>query len=168
MIDRAELTEIGKIVKTHGVGGELVAVISREDADFDASEYLVCDIDGIYVPFFLASYRYKGVNSVILKFDDIDNMAETATMINRKLYIPKEKSAGTSESAVISDTLSGYSIKISGDKIGTIVAIDGTPDTPLSGVEGYSKASLIPATEAFETGIDEEAKTKEMKRTEVL
>lgn len=168
MIDRAELTEIGKIVKTHGVGGELVAVISREDTDFDASEYLVCDIDGIYVPFFLASYRYKGVNSVILKFDDIDNIAETATMINRKLYIPKEKSAGTSESAVISDTLSGYSITISGDKIGIIVAIDGTPENPLFVVEGETKEYLIPATEDFVTGIDDEAKTIEMKLPEGL
>lgn len=167
MIERSELVEIGKIVKTHGVGGEVVAMITAVDIDFDDTEYLVCEIDGIYVPFFVKTYRYKGANSVILKFDDIDDISDTPIMMNRKLYAPKEASMESSGYG-ISDTLSGYSIIISGENIGKITAIDGTPDNPLFVVEGGTKEYLIPATEDFVCNIDDNTKTIEMALPEGL
>lgn len=169
MIERSILVEIGKITKTHGVGGEVVAMISSGETDFDATEYLVCDIDGIYVPFFIESYRYKGTNSVILKFDDIDDMSETAVVINRKLYFPKEKIPVAATTDIeISDTLCGYHINMAGQAIGEITAIDGTPDNPLFVVVGETKEYLIPAAEDFVCSIDDESKTIEMELPEGL
>lgn len=168
MIERSELIEIGKVVKTHGVDGEVVATIKPADIDFDATEYLVCDIDGIYVPFFLESYRYKGNGSVILKFDDMDDMADTAVMINSRLYYPKENAGTDTEHSHVTDTLCGYSIIISGEKIGKVTSIDGTPENPLFVVEGGAKEYLIPAADDFVLNIDDEAKTLEMELPEGL
>lgn len=50
MILEKELFKAGKINKTHGVSGELNCAI---DADtIDRAEYMVLDMDGIFVPFF--------------------------------------------------------------------------------------------------------------------
>lgn len=168
MIDRSALIEIGKIVKTHGTGGEVVASLTVGDVDFDASEYLVCDVDGIFVPFFLESYRYRGNNSAILKFSDVDDMPDTAVLLGRNLYFPREKCAGATAHPSISDTLCGYHIIISGGRIGEITAIGGTPDNPLFAVSGEAKEYLIPATDDFVVSIDDDARTIEMELPEGL
>ncbi len=67
MITRDELIEIGTFNKPHGVDGEISATF---DCDCDtANEFscFVCEIDGIYVPFFADSLRGKGTMTLLLK-----------------------------------------------------------------------------------------------------
>ena len=56
MITEQQLIEVGFIAKLHGLKGEMQARIT--DGVIDEVEhcpYLVCELDGIYVPFFLES-----------------------------------------------------------------------------------------------------------------
>ena len=59
MIRRDEVYKIGRIVKPHGLKGEVSFSFSDDIFDRTDSEYLICDMDGILVPFFMEEYRFR-------------------------------------------------------------------------------------------------------------
>lgn len=61
MIRQEDVYRIGRIGKPHGVGGELTFAFDDDVFDRCDAEYLVLDIDGILVPFFMESYRSTAV-----------------------------------------------------------------------------------------------------------
>ena len=56
MIRKEEVTAVGELVKPHGIAGEMV-MTTMYDGLFDDMEdpYLICDMDGILVPFYIES-----------------------------------------------------------------------------------------------------------------
>ena len=59
MINREQLIEVGTIQKLHGLNGEMTASVIDPVFDEVANcPYLVCEIDGIFVPFFIKAYRF--------------------------------------------------------------------------------------------------------------
>ena len=78
MIVRDQLIAVGRFNKAHGVNGEVQATL---DIDADLLPRLRCivtDVDGIYVPFFIASHRKKGTQSVLLTIDGITSEQQAA------------------------------------------------------------------------------------------
>ena len=61
MIRRDEVYKIGKLGKPHGVKGEITFAITDDVFDRVDAEYLVLDIDGILVPFYLEEYRFIAI-----------------------------------------------------------------------------------------------------------
>ena len=53
MIKRDELIKIGVFNKPHGVQGELAFTFTDDIFDRSECPYVVCEIDGIFVPFFI-------------------------------------------------------------------------------------------------------------------
>ena len=53
MITREELIRIGRFNKPHGVKGELSFTFTDDVFDRTECSYIVCEIDGIFVPFFV-------------------------------------------------------------------------------------------------------------------
>ena len=51
MITREELIRIGRFNKPHGVKGELSFTFTDDVFDRTECPYIVCEIDGIFVPF---------------------------------------------------------------------------------------------------------------------
>ena len=76
MIRRDEVYKIGKLGKPHGVKGEITFAITDDVFDRVDAEYLVLDIDGILVPFYLEEYRFKNDENVLVKFEDIDTQEQ--------------------------------------------------------------------------------------------
>ena len=73
MITEDQLIEVGYITKLHGLKGEMQARITDSVIDdMEHCPYLVCEMDGIFVPFFLESFKFRSTESALLKFDDID------------------------------------------------------------------------------------------------
>ena len=86
MILEKELFKAGKINKTHGVSGELNCAI---DADtIDRAEYMVLDMDGIFVPFFISSIRVKSSNSVLLTLEDVETETDARNLVGKDIYLP--------------------------------------------------------------------------------
>ena len=69
MIRREDVYKIGKLGKTHGVRGEISFLFDDDVFDRTDADYLVFDIDGILVPFFLEEYRFKNDSNALLKLD---------------------------------------------------------------------------------------------------
>ena len=66
MITRDELVEIGIFNKPHGVEGEISATFDCDAETAAEFSCFVCDIDGIFVPFFASSLRNKGTMTLLL------------------------------------------------------------------------------------------------------
>ena len=81
MIISEQLIEVGYITKLHGLKGEMQATVT--DPVFDDVKkcpYLVCQLDGIYVPFFIQNYRFRSDTSMLLTFEDIDTQEKAAIL----------------------------------------------------------------------------------------
>ena len=67
MIKKEEVYKIGRIGKPHGVHGELQLQFSDDVFDAVDADYLVLDIDGILVPFFMEEYRFRSDEIALMK-----------------------------------------------------------------------------------------------------
>lgn len=88
MIRRNEIAIIGHTLKPHGINGEISATI---DGDIDPSDLkcIIFDIDGIYVPFFISSYRSRGSEAVLLTIDGIKDEDEAAKLCGLDIFALK-------------------------------------------------------------------------------
>ena len=76
MIRRDDVYKIGKLGKPHGVKGEITFAITDDVFDRVDADYLILDIDGILVPFYIEEYRFKNDENVLVKFEDIDTQEQ--------------------------------------------------------------------------------------------
>ncbi len=83
MISADNLTEIGKVIKTHGIHGELNI---EADVDPEALKCLIFDMDGIFVPFFAESCRSRGSQSWLVTLDGCENDAQAAKFVGKTIY----------------------------------------------------------------------------------
>lgn len=96
MIRREELRPVGKLLKTHGVNGELVVWLDV-DADLGVPGHcVVLDIDGIYVPFFPVAVRPKSADTDLLTLDGVTNDREAAALCGKTLFLLASEMAATS------------------------------------------------------------------------
>ena len=72
MIKQEDVYRIGRLGKPHGVRGELSFQFEDDIFDRVDADYLILDIDGILVPFFIEEYRFRSNEICLLKLCDID------------------------------------------------------------------------------------------------
>ena len=89
MIKREEVYKIGKLGKTHGVRGEISFLLDDDVFDRMDADYLILDIDGILVPFFIEEYRFKTDSNALMKFDGIDTQERARELTGCDVYFPR-------------------------------------------------------------------------------
>jgi 16S rRNA processing protein RimM len=83
-----ECYELGAIVKTHGLKGEVLAMLDVDEPESYAEmDSVFVEIKGKLVPFFIKSINVKQ-NRAIIKFEDIHTLEEAHTLIHSKLFLP--------------------------------------------------------------------------------
>lgn len=162
MINRKDVVEIGKVMKAHGLAGEVNAIIDPE-VDIDALGCIVIEIDGILVPFFIEGWRGKGGEACLLKIDGFDSGDSLNSIINKEIYALKKDAPVNEQNdgEIYLSDLVGYTILDNGGNgIGVIEDYD---DSTLNVIfmvntpEG--KRLLIPATDEFIIDVDENGRT---------
>jgi len=165
MIERNNLIEIGVVQKLHGLNGEMTASIS--DSVFDDVKrcpYFVFEIDGIFVPFFISSYRFRSDSSILLKLDGVDSQESAQDFcgltfyFDRKCFTKKEaEEYDTVEEE--EDSFIGYTVidKTSGT-LGKIVDIDDQTANVLFIIERDGEEIMVPAADDLVVSIDNETK----------
>ncbi len=89
MIRLEEISPIGIFGKTHGIKGEINLELNV-DFDLENTPYIIVDIDGIFVPFFINDYRYKSDTVALVQFEDIDTEERVRPFFGKKAYVKKE------------------------------------------------------------------------------
>ena len=164
MIKKEDTYPIGRITKAHGLRGEVVFAFTDPIFDDTDSDYLICEVDGILVPFFIEEYRFKNDSAALVKFQDIDTVEQTRQIVGSTVYFEKKYVTETDRDEVSLNYFIGFTlIDSEAGKVGTIVDIDDNTDNWLFVVErSDGKESLIPAHDEFITDIDHTNKTIEM------
>ena len=166
MIQESQLIEVGYITKLHGLKGELQATVT--DTVFDDVKrcpYLVCEIDGIYVPFFLEGYRFRSTSSILLSFEDIDTQEKAQPFCGQTLYFDRrcftKKEEKDYDTAVEEDLgFIGYQLSdVELGLIGEITGIDDQTANVLFFVDHDGEELMIPAADDLVVEIDDDAKT---------
>ncbi len=156
MITRDEIIAIGKFNKTHGINGEISATINAPVSILRNCSCLVCDIDGIFVPFFIKEFRSRSQETFLLTIDDINNEQDAAMLVNKDIYVKRNDYGETleDEDEVPLDYFIGFTAIVNGNA-GTIVEINDSTANVLFVIEtADEKSILIPAVEDFITDFD--------------
>jgi 16S rRNA processing protein RimM len=154
MIKQEEVYKIGRIGKPHGVKGEVNLMFTDDVFDRVDAEYLVLMVDGILVPFFMEEYRFRGDETALVKFCDIDTQDRARELTGCDVYFPRALAETTDETPSLS-MLVGYEIVsvADGRAVGKIAAIDDSTANILFELE---TGHLIPASDELIENIDTE------------
>ena len=152
MIKREEVYKIGRLGKTHGVRGEISFLLDDDVFDRTDADYLILDIDGILVPFFIEEYRFKTDSNALMKFDGIDTQERARELTGCDVYFPRSLS-DEDEIGISWAELVGYSLidNHTEKAIGEIAAID---DSTINILFELADGKLIPASEELIQHID--------------
>ena len=166
MIKQEEVYKIGRLGKAHGVKGEVSFQFDDDIFDRVDADYLVLDIDGILVPFFMEEYRFRNDTVCLVKFCDIDTQQRAQELTGCNVYFPRAL-AEEGEDMPSLASLVGFDIVDSsnGKIVGKIAAIDDTTANILFELED---GTLIPASDELIKDIDAEHRTITMNIPEGL
>lgn len=168
MICRDELIEVGKVLKTHGVNGEMSTLFTVDGfEDFvKPGSCLLFDMDGIIVPFFVASCRPRGHESLLITLDGEDTQQQASAFVGKCVYmssddVPEVLDDEEGEGVYASDLIGYRAIDTDGTEIGEIRDIDDNTENVLFVVsrEDDSKDVLIPAVAEMINDIDSDSHT---------
>lgn len=158
MIRKEEVYRIGRLGKTHGVNGEITFQFDDDIFDRVEGEYLILEIDGILVPFFMEEYRFKSDEVALVKFEDINTQNRAAELTGCEVFFPREAADEAAEDGDLSFALIvGYEIidSNSGHSLGRIESVDDSTDNILFCLED---GMLIPVAEEWIQNIDNNSK----------
>ena len=166
MIRYEEVYKIGRLGKSHGIKGEVSFQFYDDIFDRVDADYLVLEIDGILVPFFMEEYRFRSDSLALVKFCDIDTQERAAELTGCDVYFPRALAEEDDEQLSLA-SLVGFNVieANSNKKVGTIASIDDSTANILFELED---GRLIPATDDLITDINTKDKTIKMKIPEGL
>lgn len=164
MINKDDTYPIGRITKAHGLRGEVVFAFTDPVFDDIDSDYLICEVDGILVPFFIEEYRFKNDSAALVKFEDIDTLEQTRQIVGSTVYFEKKYMREADRNEMSLNYFIGFTIlDTEVGQVGTIADIDDNTDNWLFVVvRSDGSECLIPARDEFITDIDHTNKTIEM------
>lgn len=88
MIRKEEVYKIGIFNKPHGIHGELSFTFTDDIFDRVEAEYLICLLDGIFVPFFIEEYRFRSDTTALVKLEGVDTAERARMFTNIEVYFP--------------------------------------------------------------------------------
>lgn len=152
MIKAEEVYKIGRIGKAHGIKGEVSLQFDDDIFDRVDADYLVLDVDGILVPFYMEEYRFRNDSICLVKFCDIDTQQRAAELTGCEVYFPRALTGEADEMPSLASLVDFGIVDASdGKTVGNIVAIDDQTANILFELEG---GTLIPANDDLITDID--------------
>ena len=166
MIRAEEVYKIGRLGKAHGVKGEVSFQFDDDIFDRVDADYLVLDIDGILIPFFMEEYRFRSDTVCLVKFSGIDTQQRAQELTGCDVFFPRALAEKGDEMPSLA-SLVGFEIvnDADGETIGRIAAID---DSTVNILFELENGTLIPASDELITDIDAERRTIKMNIPEGL
>ena len=157
MIKKEEVYKIGRLGKAHGVKGEISFMFDDDVFDRTDADYLILDVDGILVPFFMEEYRFRSDSTALIKFEGIDTQDRARELTNCDVYFPRHIASNDDEPLTWS-FLVGFNIidAKTGKGVGLISRVD---DSTMNILFEMEDGMLIPASEDLITHIDQKEKT---------
>ena len=159
MILLDNLFPIGQLQKPHGINGEISFMFTTDVFDREDVSYIVLEIDGIFVPFFIDEYRFKTNETALLKFDGINSEPQARDLSGLTVYLPKSLLEKVEDTEIELDYFVGFDlIDKQAGLIGKIAEVDQTTENALFVIQRDDEELLIPVGDNYIQNIDHEKK----------
>ena len=157
MIRNDEVYKIGRLGKAHGVKGEVTFHFDDDVFDRVDADYLVLEVDGILVPFFIEEYRFKTDTTAIMKFEGVDSQERARELTGCDVFFPRDLADDDDDGQLSLAFLIGFTIvdATSGKRIGAVADIDDSTQNILFEMED---GLLIPAADDLIESIDRDSR----------
>ena len=169
MINAEDVYRIGIINKPHGVHGELLFTFDDDIFDRVEADYIICMMDGILVPFFFESYRFRSDTTALIKLEGIDTEQQARRMTNVEVFFPKDHAEELEDNELTWNYFVGFLINdVNKGDIGKVTDVDDSTINTLFVVDYKGTEILIPAQEDFIVDLDREKRVITMQIPEGL
>ena len=160
MINRDDVIKIGNFSKPHGIHGELSFSFTSDSFDESENPFLICELDGIFVPFRLEEYRFTSGSTALVKLKTIDSESKARRLAHHEVYFSKNQIRSQKEEKIDTwDYFIGFSlIDDQTGEIGMITDVDDSTLNTLFIIEKNDSEILIPAVAEIITCIDKAEK----------
>ncbi len=170
MIDRSNCEQLGMLVKAHGKDGSLLLRIANRPSGIDKQlEFLLVEIDGLLVPFFIEFQTPQAAFTVVVKLTGVSSRNQAEEMTGLTVYIPKSPQGQNQPGQSRSPGLTGYMVRdINKGNIGQVTGIMDVIQNPLMKVMATGKEYLIPMHKNIVLKISKTKKTVTIRAPEGL
>ena len=160
MIKKEAVYKIGLFNKPHGIHGELQFTFTDDIFDRVDCDYLICLLDGIFVPFFIEEYRFRSDSTALVKLEGIDTAERARMFTNVEVYFPVKHAEEAEDGELSWNFFVGFRMEdVRHGELGEVVEVDTTTVNTLFVVEQEDgEELLIPAQEEFIVEINQEKK----------
>jgi 16S rRNA processing protein RimM len=150
MLYKDNLIEIGKIIKPHGIHGEISFTYTVDIFDTNALPFFIFEMDGIWVPFTVSEYRIKTDSTGFLILEGVNSEDEARAFEGLAIYVDKSVIATDEHSNLSLEYFVGFQlIDVLQGKVGVITEIDRTTANALYVVEKEGGELLIPVADDY-------------------
>lgn len=170
MIKKEEVFKIGQFAKPHGIKGEISLVTNCDLFDDVEDPCVVCEMDGILVPFFIEEYRYKTDTVMLIKLENVNDEKAAREFTNREVFFLLD---AVDEDDLVGDmswdSFIGYTVTDQKHgELGKITDVDETTINVLLQIDHNGEEILLPAAEELILTADHENKTLQVSIPEGL
>lgn len=149
--------ELGYIVKTHGLKGEVTIQFDVDDPSvYYEMESVFLEQSGNLVPFFFESILPQG-NRIIAQFEEIDSLDKASELTGCKLFLPTEVLPTLPSEEYYLHDLVGMKVIEGDNELGTIATIYQPSAQYLAAVMYKGHELLIPIEDDIVQKVDKEA-----------
>lgn len=155
MIRREDVYKIGIFNKSHGIHGELSFTFTDDVFDRVEGDYLICLLDGIFVPFFIEEYRFRSDSTALVKLEGVDTAERARMFTNIEVYFPAQHAQEAGPGELSWDFFVGFRVEdVQHGELGEVVEVDNSTVNTLFVIEKDGNELLLPAQEEFIVDID--------------
>ena len=151
-----DFLEIGKIINTHGLKGEVkVSVWTDFPEDFESLKYALTKHGGAEKRLEINGVKYQK-NNIIVKFREINSIEEAQGYKNAVLYVPKEELPELPENVYyIADLIDCAVFSEAGEKIGVLYDVFSTGSNDVYDIKRENaKNLLVPIIDGVVKSVD--------------
>lgn len=155
MIQKSELLPIGKVLKPHGIHGEMSFEFTSDVFDREEVPFFIVEIDGIFVPFRVESYRMRSSSTALLQLKGVTSEEKARGFTGLTLYISSGYLSEMDDQEVEAGYYEGFRlVDRQAGELGYISEVDQTTENALFVVPTPDDELLIPVSDEYIVHID--------------
>ena len=146
--------QLGYVLKTHGLKGELVLVIDADNPqEYQKMESVFVELNKKLVPFFIDRIQLNGPKAIV-KFEEIDSIDSAKEFKGSKLFLPLNVLPDLKDGYYFHELI-GFNVIDSNEGIlGLISGVFDSGSQDLIAMQYQEKEVLIPLTDQVVTKVD--------------
>jgi 16S rRNA processing protein RimM len=165
MIEKDSCFELGVILKTHGVKGELLIKFNFEPDEtvLNSMGSIFLDIEGGLVPFIILRLQMRSSKTAQLQLDDVNTQDKADQLVGCVVFTNDPDYNRNKQVDELGNSLSGYMvIDVKHGELGRIEKIVEMPEQQLLSLHYHNSELLIPLHKDFIRKVNNKKKSLEM------